>query len=373
MKRRPEEDHGSLDSLMDTLCNVVGILVIMLVVTQLSVNQTVKKISTSEQVDPDALAKAEAELDRARRQKAELEERLSSFDYDPQETRVQLAAVQRAIIDNRADLRVLEQQQSEKQAAAAEQTTAAQELIDEQEQGREKLQEQTRQALEQLAKLEARLEDTPAPAVLPAKVVHLPDPRPAPKDAQPVTFFCWGEHLLAANLEELRDNARKRFAFIVTRYNLDRNPAAGLDAEEIIERFNAAPIRDKFFDVELVARGARPYLRLTPHMNAAESATGIAHGNSDFQSRLRKVKADGDYARFLVWPDSFEIYLAARQIAESMGVMAGWQLIRDRDDYLYFIGGGQYRFGPPPQPDTNPPAQPAPSEPKPPPPVDEID
>ena len=33
-----------------------------------------------------------------------------------------------------------------------------------------------------------------------------------------------------------------------------------------------------------------------------------------------------EYARFLVWPDSFDVYLAAREITEELNVAAGWEL-----------------------------------------------
>ena len=49
-----DDDDGGLDSLLDTMTNVVGILVIVLVVTQLGVSDAVQRISESEQVDPAA-------------------------------------------------------------------------------------------------------------------------------------------------------------------------------------------------------------------------------------------------------------------------------------------------------------------------------
>jgi hypothetical protein len=47
MRRRRDESIGSLDSLLDTMTNVVGILVILLVVTQLGVTSAVKRIRSS--------------------------------------------------------------------------------------------------------------------------------------------------------------------------------------------------------------------------------------------------------------------------------------------------------------------------------------
>ena len=44
MRRRKSSSQGSLDSLLDTMTNVVGILVILLTVTQLGVGDAVQRI-----------------------------------------------------------------------------------------------------------------------------------------------------------------------------------------------------------------------------------------------------------------------------------------------------------------------------------------
>ena len=44
MKKRKKEDTGSLDSLLDTITTVVGILIILLIVVQLGADTAVKRI-----------------------------------------------------------------------------------------------------------------------------------------------------------------------------------------------------------------------------------------------------------------------------------------------------------------------------------------
>ena len=44
--RSTDEDDGGLDSLLDTMTNVVGILVLVLIVTQLSVADVVTRITS---------------------------------------------------------------------------------------------------------------------------------------------------------------------------------------------------------------------------------------------------------------------------------------------------------------------------------------
>ena len=57
--RRPKKQSGAnLDSLLDTMTNVVGILLILLTVTQLGMSDAVKRISTTATVKPEQIDEA---------------------------------------------------------------------------------------------------------------------------------------------------------------------------------------------------------------------------------------------------------------------------------------------------------------------------
>ena len=73
MKRKKKESGASLDSLLDTLTNVVGILVILLSVTQLGVGEAVQKIAESDAVRPEAYDEALKLLDELMKKRVELE------------------------------------------------------------------------------------------------------------------------------------------------------------------------------------------------------------------------------------------------------------------------------------------------------------
>ncbi|MEO8498684.1 MAG: hypothetical protein ABI614_26785, partial [Planctomycetota bacterium] len=65
MKRRPkkdDDDGGGLDSLLDTLTNVVGILVMVLIATQLGVKDAVSRIADADVVDAAAVDAAREKL-----------------------------------------------------------------------------------------------------------------------------------------------------------------------------------------------------------------------------------------------------------------------------------------------------------------------
>ncbi len=367
---RREDDEGSLDSLLDTLTNVVGILLIVLVVTQLGVADAVKRIGESAQVDPAKIEAAKADADQLHAQKQALEEQLAEWNDDPQARNEQMARLQKQISDAEAKLKALALERKNQAEQARRAREAAERQLAEQRKQQAAVEQQAQAARAELAQLQTQLSATPRRDAPPAKVVHLPNPRPAPEGAAPVTLFCWQQRVFPVNLEELRERAKKRFAYVVTRYHLDRNPVAGLDAEEVIERFNQEPLRAKYFDLSLTAYKTTPYLKLVPKAELGETREQIIRSNSDYQTLLRQIKAEGNYARFLVFADSFETYLAARQIAEEHEVMAGWQVLPVRNDYRLYMGGGKFRYGPPPKP--NPAAKSsAPKKPKPP--ANEID
>jgi len=70
MRPRQEDDDGNLDSLLDTMTNVVGILVIVMIVTQLGVRDAVKRIGDA--VDLEEVAATQEALKRGSARRDEL-------------------------------------------------------------------------------------------------------------------------------------------------------------------------------------------------------------------------------------------------------------------------------------------------------------
>ena len=64
MKKRKSDDDedGGLDSLLDTMTNVVGILVLVLIVTQLGVSEAITEITASSTVTEEDLEDAKQKL-----------------------------------------------------------------------------------------------------------------------------------------------------------------------------------------------------------------------------------------------------------------------------------------------------------------------
>ena len=79
MRRNKKESGASLDSLLDTLTNVVGILVILVTVMQLGVSEAVQRIAKTDSVRPEVYEQALAKRIELMRQRVELEKRLEVF------------------------------------------------------------------------------------------------------------------------------------------------------------------------------------------------------------------------------------------------------------------------------------------------------
>jgi hypothetical protein len=99
-------------------------------------------------------------------------------------------------------------------------------------------------------------------------------------------------------------------------------------------------------------------MRLTPLPGAGETTEQIKNPAAVFQRAMRKFKSEPDnVVWFLVYKDSVETYLAARDIADQVGVPVGWEIY----PYTYYqrpVTAYEVDYTPP-KPPTTPPAVPA--------------
>lgn len=378
-KRRRSDDDGSLDSLLDTMTNVVGILVIVLVVTQLGVRDAVDRIAESESVDPAALEKAEAELAALLPERTSLQERVKALagsqKLDANAARREQARLQKQLRDARADLASLATGRDEARLEAEATLADIEKLKEAQDKAAEELRKKVDDALSQLAKLEAQLDETPVPELPAAKIVHLPNPRPAPEGAKPYTFLCREGRIVPVDVDIQLARVQKKVESIIVKGRLATNPQAGIDCGKIVEAFeNDSTLRHNDFEFKILVQGRNPYLVFARKEEAGYTLDQIERSNSRYQAKLRQLNPKQNYARFLVWPDSFDVYLVARQMAAKRGLLAGWQPQTNPAEYKVALGG-KLRCGPPPKPvpPGQQPPKPKPGPPTRPPPVDTID
>jgi hypothetical protein len=357
MRPRRKQAGGSLDSLLDTMTNVVGILVILLVVTQLGVRGAVERISVSDAVDPEALAQMQRKADEAERLRSELEQRLAAYqNRNPRLLPAQLQRTLRQISNVQADLDGVLQTRRLAEAKAREGLEEIQQQLEEQRKKEAELKKQIASALDEVAKLEARLEKTPAREAPAAKIVHLPNPRAAPEGAQPVTFYCRRGRIALLDLPASQHRAVKWTQFNIARRRLG-DPAKGVECGKLFSDFNREEFRDKNFLLKLEARGRYPYIVFVERENFGESTDEMLAAGSDYGKQIATIDPRRFYVRYLVWSDSFETYIAARRLATEEGLLAGWELQTRPDEYRVRLESN-LRCGPPPPPKPKPPPKP---------------
>jgi len=359
-KKSNDDEDGGLDSLLDTMTNVVGILIIVLVVTQLGVQSAVNRIASSVQVDPGELEKVILELEEKQKERQDLEDDLDTLDPDKSKLEDLIKRLQSESTSKNA---VLESKQGDlkKALVAQAEIETARKEAEKNKKLRNELSKELGDTIDKIAKLEATLDDTPPRDVLPAKVVNLPNPRPAPDGIKQLTFIVTGNQVYPLSIDDLRKGARKRAEF-QARSNLRRflkdpkDPSQGLDGAKFVKEFNERRLTDDFFRAEMYDAGGSPRLRLEPKSDGY-SVAEIENPRSRFARLIRSIDPSKAYFRFLVMPDSYDAYVSARRVVDEAGFLAGWQPQGETWKYTTSLGG-ELRFGPKPKNDKPAPPKP---------------
>ena len=352
MKRRASGGEMNLDSLLDTLTNVVGVLVMVLMLVSLNVQKAVERIR---EIDPSQLGISEAELAKLRAQAAQVTAKRSSL-----EEKADAAALAQAKQELVAALDRMNVLRLSPATAPPPATFKIEDIRKDAEQKGKQAADLARQltdAEKELARLKALLAETPELGPAPeAKLVSLPNPREAPAGAKQNLFICRGGKVMAFDPNDLRSRAKKRAEAMLKPLRLRAGPNGSIDCEKFITQFNnAGSISDAAAKMRLGVENFNLYIYYE-YKSSGETARQLAAQNSDFRRAIRQLDPAKNYATFLVWNDSFETYVEARRICDEMGLLAGWTPLAE--DYVYKVGLGisvpcEGR-PPPPKPSTTP-------------------
>jgi hypothetical protein len=298
-RKRDDDEDGGLDSLLDTMTNVVGILVLVLIVTQLGVSEAITEITANSTVTEEDLADAKQKLVSLADEKVELAEQtasLASIDVEAERERLRRLKEQ---LETRKKLLADQSQQANEFSLKIEsdRATAAmnQKEVEDTKKKRAELQLTLTTSLEKQAELKAMLDRTPKRAAAPPKEVNIPDPRPAPPGAQQATFVCAYNHVYPMNVEGIRKEAEIKAKDIIVRRKLNLDPTKGIDSEAFAKLYTKLNINDDFFDVECYITDDRwPRLKLTPKDKRGADEEEVRRPGS----RIRKIMATLDPEKF---------------------------------------------------------------------------
>jgi hypothetical protein len=321
-ERRSVPDN--LDPLVDTLSNVVGILVIVVALTQIQLG--------------DALARV-VELDRMRGEHERVRDSFPTEAEQQAARRDVLALRTEADLDEAASMAIETLSKLAELDSAAE--TDARESIDLLERrldaSKEKLDESVRMR-DQRALYEARLQTVPK-----NMVARLPDPQVF-QGKESWIMVRYGRVYLS-DREALLENGSRAISRIL-QDGIDRR-IRGDEFDSVARYLRKREVGDGNFRWQLETD---PNIRVQLEWRSEDA--GLEHNDLSTSRAMREWlvarSPEVDLIKFHVWADSFEAYLAAREVVEEAGFRAGWIGYEIEQDFDLGL-----RFGPP-EPRTGP-------------------
>jgi hypothetical protein len=353
-RNRSRGGFPSYDSILDTMTNVVGILIIVVAVTQLSVADAVSRTVAAEAetpaVDGDAREEARQHEAQIRADLEELRDRWGQFSRTAPEDSVQLGELRRSIRE--LALEVGDPTDFEEVGE-----TILEEEVTELESEFESLEAQELEESERLGDLMARLDDTQQ-AIEDRQSLRLPNSNAAlAKDKTVRLFWCVRGEVFPFDEKALQVKA---MAEVVEVVGGDDGTVAVSELKrglkKIISHFESEDVGDGHFQVRIIENNSTNEgcsvdcsLRETTGGDAMDDLDG-PHPN--YQAELSKLSAANDWVFFYVWDDSFEVYLKARDIATQAGFLAGWSpRSGELRDEWWFSGSANAGAGGGPVPD----------------------
>ena len=356
---------ANMDSLLDALTNVVGILVIVLVAVQLSSQEAAQRMEEMiAQIDP-------AEQERIKQAAKESEEKLEEMKLALQEES------EKDEIDPDKLLAMLQDDIAAAELKAKKDLLAAEAAEKEAEEKKLAAEELRRSLLAQLATLEekekeftvaktdllAKLENMPTLNAPPPREVRPPTPKDIPRNKDGNALLQERKVLVSNGKvipfvdpgKQMETAIKNRLKMIIDKNKINVGEGNYISDEsqamKLIDEFNKDPAKNKYFDLKLVRAGRQIRVEIVPTEECGEEPEKAVRGI--FGTVLRNMQGKW-YLRYLVEPDSFETYMAMRKVTDGSGFYAGWTII-DPGSYLHSLSSG-YNIGerPPPRPPRDP-------------------
>lgn len=355
MKRRKKEDAGSLDSLLDTITTVVGILIILLIVVQLGADSAVNRI-----VDEKKKENAEAMM----------EDRTNRFEKERKALLDEKKKVQEKLASENNEQAKLSKEISQLEndlAAKKKAIPPAPPKLQNLRQEKAKL-ENDKKAIElKVKKVKGLLAKAPKPSGQTlSKEVSLPDPKPAPPKAKPFRFLCREGKIFPLDDPRLINRVTQE----IQKAGIKPNKAKEYDGKKIVSHFSKAKPGDPFFQaVPRIDGNKRIIFDLRKKSSAGENEATLVKPNSKYLATLKNISPKTHYLQFEVFEDSFATYLSARDLASKRNFPAGWKPVSRGGDTdctlglwtMYDLGRAALiasRPPPKPKPPTGKPAPP---------------
>ena len=294
------------------MTNVVGVLIVVLIVTQVNVSSAAKRMRAN-------LPEVSVEMMEALQAKEEESERRLAALLQPQE--VSPEELKRA----RDELRNLRARRDEGRMISKE--VARLEIERE---TLEKEVEALRQQFEaeggELAEIRSTLEANEAEmADRKPKLVRLPNPRSPEEGAEEVRMIVRGGRLLHFDREGILDRLAAKITARKDLLSSDPKMKTRYDRDKLTEFLATLKESDPDFSFEFVVhKNGHVHVQCTPRDGSGESLEDLAGPGARGRRVMAQAFGDRNYIRYFVTSDSFEHYVAVRRMAEKIQIPVGW-------------------------------------------------
>lgn len=349
---------------MDALTNVVAVLILVLILVQADVSQTVQRfIDDLLPATPEEVAESKKLIEDLKRKQlvaeARLREKPASLEDIAEEKR-QIALLEKSMTENKElladinEVRELAKKVRIEREAESAKTLAIQ---------------------KEIARLEGLL-DTVAP-VNPnaATVVNIPNSRPIPEDAKAYHAIVARNRLHIIDphtpLEMFnREFERRKGDWLVRHVKKKGAPDVYVyNPTKIVahfKNFNWGNARGQKIEILPVPTNYYMLISIQPDLvNGGTPLEDLAKPGGEFAKAVPVIRQNmKSVLLYKVNPDSFETYLAARELSEKANISAGWE-INDSQRFTTGIPGltvDRLQEPPPKAPETGP--KPPPVKPK---------
>ncbi|MDB6151871.1 MAG: hypothetical protein JWL90_324 [Chthoniobacteraceae bacterium] len=363
------EEELPFVALMDTMTNVVGVLIIVLVMIGIGLAKSVRKVLSDL---PPVTVEEHAKL------KKEVEE--TAPKHDPRQVDEENTRLHEQLKTASETLQTMDVTM-EKQPVKLINLDELKAQLDARKKERDEKKANAEKLLAELDKLKAQLDTTPVVQPPPAIAVKLPNPRPMPEKADIRHFLVAGGRIVFINDEdflkrveaELKKSESTLAPVRETVKDANGNPVMQaeksgrltpvrrvvFDPKKLIDYLARARLDTREIKVEIPLSPNSPNIpvKLTAQPGAGETVDQAKNLLSVFQNLLRKFKADSkSVIWFHVYKDSIPTYLAARDLVDQIGVPVGWDIYDAPSFVRYVPPEYTVNFTPPPAPTGPPPA-----------------
>lgn len=358
-KKSNDEQGVSMDSLMDALTNVVAVLIVILILLQVDVTQTVDKMLN------DLKPASEEDINRANQELAQVQQQLARQTEMlklPEPTAKDFGRV-------KAELSLLDEAIKKEQGSLVQLSQLRQE-VEKQKKIEAEERQKTDPVITEINRIKGLLDQTPVPKAPPATVVRIPNSREIPKNAE-ILFCCIvGDQAHFVDLPEAKKLIMSEFKSNERQllHSIRKIPKKVdikvYDQDKIVQLFaqKNLRVRNQTITVPYNKQATRMYfiLQFDPQKGDA-SLADMQQERGRFHNICARVRqSPRNVLIFKVHPNGFATYLKAREIADQMNVPCGWEIDGNSAHYaaLDFEVNQLEKPAPPPPGAVPPPAEP---------------